>query len=109
MPRGDRTGPAGTGSQTGRAAGFCAGYNTPGFQNPGVVRGAGLGAGRGGGFRRGLNRNFNSRVSQVAPDSDDFDLQQEIKMLKTQANSLTVILQEVNSRLATLEGEENGD
>jgi len=34
MPRGDRTGPAGIGPMTGRAAGYCAGYNTPGFMNP---------------------------------------------------------------------------
>ena len=34
MPRGDRTGPAGMGPMTGRAAGYCAGYSTPGFMNP---------------------------------------------------------------------------
>lgn len=31
MPRGDRTGPAGMGPRTGRAAGYCAGYSTPGY------------------------------------------------------------------------------
>ena len=31
MPRGDRTGPAGAGPLTGRAAGYCAGYSTPGY------------------------------------------------------------------------------
>jgi hypothetical protein len=34
MPRGDRTGPAGMGPMTGRAAGYCAGYGTPGYMNP---------------------------------------------------------------------------
>jgi hypothetical protein len=34
MPRGDRTGPAGMGPMTGRAAGYCAGYSTPGYMNP---------------------------------------------------------------------------
>jgi hypothetical protein len=34
MPRGDRTGPAGMGPMTGRAAGYCAGYNVPGYMNP---------------------------------------------------------------------------
>ena len=34
MPGGDRTGPMGMGSGTGRAAGYCAGYPTPGFMNP---------------------------------------------------------------------------
>jgi len=34
MPRGDQTGPAGMGPMTGRAAGYCAGYNAPGYMNP---------------------------------------------------------------------------
>jgi len=34
MPFGDGTGPAGMGPMTGRAAGFCAGYPTPGYMNP---------------------------------------------------------------------------
>ena len=34
MPRGDRTGPFGLGARTGRKAGFCAGWNVPGFLNP---------------------------------------------------------------------------
>lgn len=34
MPRGDGTGPAGMGPMTGRAAGYCAGYQSPGFMNP---------------------------------------------------------------------------
>jgi hypothetical protein len=34
MPRGDRTGPAGMGPMTGRAAGYCAGYPVPGYMNP---------------------------------------------------------------------------
>ena len=36
MPRGDRTGPAGLGSRTGRGLGYCAGYESPGFaKSPG--------------------------------------------------------------------------
>lgn len=49
MPRGDRTGPAGAGPMTGRGAGFCAGFNTAGFQTAGG--GFGRGCGRGFGFR----------------------------------------------------------
>ncbi len=65
MPRGDGTGPAGFGPTTGRVAGYCAGYDAPGFANaPGVrgragERGQGVvgirptvGAGRGRGYRR---------------------------------------------------------
>ncbi|MBN1383204.1 MAG: DUF5320 domain-containing protein [Deltaproteobacteria bacterium] len=85
MPGGNRTGPAGMGPMTGRAAGFCAGYPTPGYLNPapgiwqgygrylqisryaqptanwpwvtsGWGRGFGLGWGRG--FRLGRGRGF---------------------------------------------------
>jgi len=52
MPGGDRTGPAGMGPMTGRAAGYCAGYPVPGYMNP--VPGYGFGRGLGRGFRRGL-------------------------------------------------------
>ena len=59
MPRGDRTGPDGMGPMTGRAAGYCAGYPVPGFQNAPWGRafrggrGGGRG-GRGGGPGRGM-------------------------------------------------------
>ena len=46
MPRGDGTGPMGMGPMTGRGMGYCAGYTTPGYTNPG------FGMGRGRGFRR---------------------------------------------------------
>ena len=63
MPGGDGTGPAGMGPMTGRAAGYCAGYGTPGFANPVVGRGrfgygVGRGFGRGAGFGRGVGRGF---------------------------------------------------
>lgn len=53
MPRGDRTGPEGRGPMTGRAKGFCSGYNSPGYTNPGYERqGLRRSFGRGNGFRR---------------------------------------------------------
>jgi len=54
MPGGDRTGPAGMGPMTGRAAGFCAGYSVPGYANSVGGRGMGMGWGRGGGWGRGF-------------------------------------------------------
>ena len=50
MPGGDGTGPAGLGPMTGRAMGYCAGFNVPGFMN--------LGFGLGMAWRRGLGRGF---------------------------------------------------
>jgi hypothetical protein len=58
MPRGDRTGPWGAGSMTGRAAGYCAGYPVPGYMNLGRGWGRGFGRGWGRGFGRGWGRGF---------------------------------------------------
>jgi len=52
MPRGNRTGPAGMGPMTGRAAGYCAGYPVPGYMNPSGGRFA---AGAGFGYPTGWN------------------------------------------------------
>jgi hypothetical protein len=56
LPGGDRTGPSGFGPRTGRAAGYCAGYPSPGYMNayPRFGRGVGFGRGRGRGFGRGF-------------------------------------------------------
>ena len=53
MPRGDKTGPRGQGPTTGRALGFCAGYDSPGFTKG---FGGGMGRGRGRGFGGGMGR-----------------------------------------------------
>ncbi len=78
MPRGDGTGPAGLGQMTGRSAGYCAGFDIPGFANripgdvgrvpnpvgafprPGLGQGRG---GRGGGRGRGAGRGRGGRRS----------------------------------------------
>jgi hypothetical protein len=46
MPGGDRTGPTGLGPITGRAAGYCAGFGTPGYGNPALGPGLRMGFGR---------------------------------------------------------------
>ncbi len=53
MPRGDRTGPTGIGPMSGRGAGYCAGFDMPGFANRAFGRsfGAGFERIRGRGFR----------------------------------------------------------
>ena len=58
MPRGDRTGPWGAGTMTGRGAGYCAGYSVPGYMNPVGGYGRGWGRGRGRGFGRGWGRGY---------------------------------------------------
>ena len=71
MPWGDRTGPRGQGPMTGRGAGYCAGYNMPGYANPIGGRGFGRGMGRGfgRGFGRGMGRGFGRGYGYYGPDN----------------------------------------
>ncbi len=72
MPRGDRTGPEGFGSRTGRGAGFCSGYGRPGYMNPMYGGGGfgprGLGLGRG--FRRFAGRGYGWYGADAYPEYD---------------------------------------
>ena len=125
MPRGDGTGPMGNGSMTGRGAGYCAGYNVPGFANPSVGRGMAWGKNAGCGRGRGLGRNMAAPVLQdvpvkpkpeasgtVVPEPESVvhdkaeeisgvDVQEEIKGLKSQVDfiskSLGVVLEKLDS------------
>ena len=99
MPRGDRTGPVGMGPMTGRAAGFCAGFNSPGFMSPGGGRGFrgfwGRGAGRG--WRnRFCAPWYPANTTQVSE-------QQELEYLKEQAHYLKESLDEINKRVEQLQ------
>jgi hypothetical protein len=98
MPRGDKTGPEGRGSMTGRGLGNCAGNGEPGY-----TAGGGRGFGRGRGFGlRGLGRGFgrcydldrnSDRVKEPAV-SEKTLLENEIRILKDQLNSLEKRLEE---------------
>ena len=67
MPRGDKTGPWGAGSMTGRAAGYCAGYPVPGYVNQPYGYGRGMRRGRGRGFGRGWGRGLGRRQFVYPP------------------------------------------
>lgn len=54
MPGGDRTGPRSEGPRTGRAAGYCEGYDSPGYANPGPGYGGRGMRGGAGGMRGGM-------------------------------------------------------
>jgi len=87
MPRGDATGPTGMGSMTGRAAGFCAGYNMPGYLNKG-----------GGPGRR--NRFFAGGLSGGAwanpdPDAEKQVLQSQVDFLQTKMDAIRKRLDEL--------------
>lgn len=126
MPHGDRTGPEGYGPMTGRAMGFCAGYDAPGYVRGGVgwVQGRGpmryAGAGGGGGrhgwrncfYATGLpgwarsgvpysyfgTGGFTPPFGARPPASED-----ELRFLRQQADSLQARLDIVQSRIDELE------
>ena len=123
MPGGDRTGPAGAGPMTGRGAGYCAGYAVPGYMNPAGGRsyfGMGRGGGRGGGWGRrnmyyatGLTgrQRFGGGYPAYgggpygAPSAPPISKEQELNMLKDQAEYLKSSLNELDKRIEELEGQ----
>jgi len=102
MPRGDKTGPAGQGSMTGRGMGYCAGYGVPGFMNSdfGFGRGFGRGWGRGFGWRRsgGYGSRGYSYHSQITR-------KEEKEMLENEVTDLEEELKAVKTRLSQLKGQ----
>ena len=112
MPGGDRTGPMGMGPRTGWGAGFCAGYGVPGFSNRGYGAGGAFFGGRGGRGRR--NRFFATGVpgwqyfaGNPIPGGMPFPApseapQNELDVLKGQAQYLENGLKELQARMETL-------
>jgi len=88
MPRGDKTGPNGMGSMTGRRLGLCVGNSRPGFsRNAGFGNGFGNDFGRG--FGRGHGRGFSYQENQEFPNiSNKETLENELRILKEQMSFL---------------------
>ena len=114
MPRGDKTGPAGMGPMTGRAAGYCAGYSMPGYMNPAGGRGGfGRGYGRGrGGPGRGMGFGWRWQSPYVNPYYADQHAQPyvpamnpetEIALLKNDAHALESEMRAIHERIQELE------
>jgi len=115
MPRGDRTGPGGTGPRTGWGAGYCGGFNSPGYVNlasrgrfgPGRGRDAG-GRGSGGG-RRWRHRYYATgqpgwmRRGGVGDPMQDADPTTEKRVLEEEAEALQARLNSIMSRLKGME------
>ena len=127
MPRGDKTGPQGVGAMTGRGMGFCAGYDVPGYMNPGfnprargdygfrrgMSRGFGMGGGRGWRhqyYATGLpgwarERGWYNMAFSPAPHigfQQEMNEREEIRYLKDEAKRLNQMLEEINSRIDEL-------
>ena len=103
MPRGDRKGPEGMGSRTGRGLGLCSGYDSPGFTKgrfgDGMRRGRGLGFGRGAGFQGAYDRGYGGMgYPDNVPNTGD-----ELQTLKDEAKFMKENLDTVNKRIKELE------
>ena len=119
MPGGDRTGPVGAGSMTGRGAGYCAGHSVPGYMNP---VGSSLGRwavwGHGRGYRHwyratgvpGWGRaNYGPpawgahRFPYFYAPQPSVTPKEEIEMLKAESEGLEQALKEIRKRMEELE------
>jgi hypothetical protein len=120
MPFGDRTGPLGQGPMTGRRAGFCAGYNVPGYANPIPGRGYGLGRGWGGSGRGWRHWYYATGLPgwvrfgyapawgqppAYSPYAPPMTAEQELQMLKNQAEWLKSELEAIDRRIQELSQE----
>lgn len=118
MPGGDRTGPAGAGPMTGRGAGLCGGYSTPGYAGS---RGGYYGFGSGGrGWRnnfcstgmnyrgRGFRNNRNAFGRGFSYPQTDFSADLELMMLKEQAEFMQKEVSSINERIRELESNAAG-
>ena len=100
MPRGDGTGPMGLGSMTGRAAGYCSGYSTPGFANAGTGRRAGFGLRRG--YKNPYCGAWGYSYSSY-PYASEITSQEEKQILKNEAERLKARLKDLQNRMDSFE------
>jgi len=126
MPAGDRTGPMGMGPMTGRGAGYCSGYDAPGYATPGPRWGLGWGRGRaggwGGGWGRGRGFRYGYRATGMplwarhgyppaagppragyAPFGAPAGAEDEVAYLREQAEWLRESLEAITDRIEELE------
>lgn len=102
MPRGDRTGPLGFGPMTGRAAGYCARYQLPGYMSSIPICGFGGGRGRGRrnwyyatgltGWQRAVDQPYGPTITK----------EQELAALKDQAEYLENTVNSIKKRIQEL-------
>ncbi len=106
MPKGDRTGPAGMGPMTGRAAGFCAGSAAPGYANPLGGRGMG-GMGRGGRGGRGRRNQYYATGltgwQRGTIDVSSMSSDQQLEAMRQYVENLSKVLDSIRKQINELE------
>ena len=115
MPGGDRTGPRGLRSTTGRGLGYCAGYDSPGFtKGPGMGRGQGWGRGGGVGYGRGWGYRSPSYapvytpypsgiIPKITPENQLTMLKQEKEYLESEINGIKSAIDNISTKIEELE------
>ncbi len=124
MPGGDRTGPRGLGSRTGRGFGYCAGYDTPGYtKGPGMGLGRGWGRNRGVGYGRGYGYGrgwgygtpiytpvypaySTEFIPRSTPENQLTILKQEKEYLESQVEGIHNAITDISKRIEELEKKE---
>lgn len=98
MPRGDKTGPAGAGTMTGRGLGYCVGNNQPGFK----VNSVSQRFGRGRGFKNRFGcananpnsqRGYRNRVNNFAAEKS------QLNNLENMVNDLALELENIKNKI----------
>ena len=100
MPYGDRTGPFGQGSRTGRGMGYC---------SPGIGQGYGQGYGRGFGRGRGWRwfAGYGSQMLPAYPYAEPLNQKQEKNIIKEDIQVLEEEIKLLESRLQELKRTKN--
>ncbi len=120
MPFGDRTGPKGFGPATGRGAGYCTGYPTPGYTNYGPRWACGSG-GRGRrnryyatgftGWQQGGGGygwvDTGEPYGPIDRAPQPISRESRLSALKAQADNLSRTLETIRKEIETLEAESN--
>ncbi|NOR84720.1 hypothetical protein GQ473_01240 [archaeon] len=102
MPGGDGTGPRGMGPMTGRRAGYCTGYNLPGYANAIQGRGA---CGMGGRFfarGRGFGADFFQKEIPAAPVPQQPSKEERIQAMEQQKAAIEEGLKQIEKELNEL-------
>jgi len=115
MPRGDRRGPEGFGAMTGRALGYCAGNDRPGFAVDAAPQrmargfrggGRGRGPGRGMGYGRGFGRGYRA-LSSENQETNNTEQSEAVSNNELALNRLENIAENLQSQLEEVKGEIN--
>lgn len=117
MPAGNRMGPEGEGSMTGRGMGICAGYPQAGFHRSGFFNHRWAPFGRGGRFRNryfayGLGYGFQHASGYgftSAADEQPPTPEEEEQILQQHASWLQQQLETINARLEKIKKNDAGE